>query len=233
MVPGQDQIPGTCHDYYTAQGWVDFNDGENGITIATPENPMVQFGSFHFGHNQSDFDLERAHLLGWVTNNYWETNFRAHQPGQVRARYRIRPYSGPFDEGQTHRFGLEAAHSSPLLQQLGERPAETTPLGPGGGSLLFLPGSDGTASSVLTLHVKPAADRPGIVVRLLNTSEEMQQATIGSNLWHIKAAHDCDLLERPGAELDVNEGAVALNLAPRRIATIHLEVTGPEFARLV
>ena len=46
--------PARCRDYFTVQGWVDFNNGEHGVTIATPENPMVQLGDFHFAHNQSE-----------------------------------------------------------------------------------------------------------------------------------------------------------------------------------
>jgi alpha-mannosidase len=98
MIPGVDQIPGVCYDYFTVQNWVDFNNGQRGVTIATPDNPMVQLGDFHFGHNQAGFALERALLLGWVTNTYWETNFRAQQPGMVTARYRVQPYAGAFDE---------------------------------------------------------------------------------------------------------------------------------------
>ena len=62
--PHIDQIPGSCRDYFTVQGWVDFNNGKHGMTIATPENPMVQLGDFHFAHNQSEINLERAMLLG-------------------------------------------------------------------------------------------------------------------------------------------------------------------------
>ena len=71
MQAGQDQIPGVCFDYYSAQQWVDLSNNDCGVTVALPDNPMVQFGDFHFGANQPGFALERAMLLGWVTNTYW------------------------------------------------------------------------------------------------------------------------------------------------------------------
>ncbi|MBK8049893.1 MAG: hypothetical protein IPK16_23995 [Anaerolineales bacterium] len=85
LQPEVDQIPGVCFDYFTVQNWVDFSNDQLGVTVATPDNPMIQLGDFHFGDNQVEFNLERPMLLGWVTNNYWETNFRAHQPGEVTA----------------------------------------------------------------------------------------------------------------------------------------------------
>ena len=96
--PGRQQLPGSCMDYFTVQNWVDFSNQDLGVTIATPDNPMVQLGDFHFAKHQSEFVLERPMLLGWVTNSYWETNFRAHQPGRVHAHYRIQPHAGAFDE---------------------------------------------------------------------------------------------------------------------------------------
>ena len=215
IIPGADQIPGVCYDYFTVQNWVDFNNGDLGVMIATPDNPMVQLGDFHFGHNQAGFALERAMLLGWVTNTYWETNFRAQQPGLVTARYRVQPYAGAFDEARAHRFGLDAANDTLLLQHLGE-PTPHTPL-PASGSLLTLPQPPG-----LTLRVKPAAD--GVLVRLLNASDRAQTATIGSGLVKITAAQRCDLLEQPVAALPVTGDGVALELAPRQVATVWLAI---------
>jgi alpha-mannosidase len=221
IVAGQDQLPGVCRDYFTAQQWVDFSNESVGVTIALPENPLVQLGDFHFGHNQTEFTLERAMLLGWVTNNYWETNFRAHQPGQVRARYRLTPHQGDFNEAQAHRLGLDAAYGQlvPIWQHLGEL-AAAPPLWPGAGSLLQLPGQN---SPVLTLHVKPAKDSTGLVVRLLNASDEAQPAEIGSGLLHIVAAHQCDLLEKPLQPLEVQNGIVSLSLPPRGLVTVQLQ----------
>jgi alpha-mannosidase len=215
MVPGQEQIPGVCFDYFTVQNWVDFNDGRHGVTVATPDNPMVQFDDFHFGHNQSSFSLNRAMLLGWVTNTYWETNFRAHQPGLVTARYRVQPYDGAFEEGRAHRFGLDAANDAPALQQLGEPTAQMP--WPANGSLLALP-----ESPVLVLHVKPVSD--GVMVRLLNASDAVQSTTLGSGLLQIAAAARCDLFEQAVAALPVNNGAITLELEPRQVATIKLAI---------
>ncbi len=213
VLPEVDQLPGVCRDYFTTQNWVDFNDGRLGVTIATPENPMVQLGDFHFGDNQRHFNLERAMLLGWATNTYWETNFRAHQPGLVTARYRIRPYSGSFDESAAHRLGLEAANDAPLLQQLGEPHGELP--WPAAGSLLVLPDLP-----VITTHVKPAYEAGATLVRLLNASDAVQEATISSGLVRIGSADRCDLLENVLGPLLVENGAVQLTLQPREMASV-------------
>jgi hypothetical protein len=223
MEMGTDQLPGVCLDYFTVQGWVDLSNKELGVTVAMPDNPMVQLGDFHFAHNQAECTLQRAMLLGWVTNNYWETNFRAHQPGRVHARYRIRPYRGGFNELQAHRFGQEAAYAQPLFQHLGE-PKRHPAVLPEAGSLLRLPESFSPDSPVSTMHVKAAERRPGVIVRLFNASDEAQPAEIGSGLLHILSAQQCDLLETPQASVEVKDGSVTLNAPPRRVTAVLLQV---------
>ena len=223
MVVGSDQLPGVCRDYFTVQQWVDFSNEDLGVTIAMPENPMVQLGDFHFAHNQAEFTLERALLLGWVTNNYWETNFRAHQPGRVHARYRILPHGGGFNELQAHRFGLEAAYAQPLLQHLGE-PERHSPVLPETGSLLRLPESFSAESPILTVHVKAAERQPGIIVRLFNASDDAQPAEIGSGFLRILSAQTCDLLEKTQGSIEVQNGTVTLNLPARRMTAVLLNV---------
>jgi hypothetical protein len=223
MVAGSDQLPGVCLDYFTVQGWVDLSNQELGVTVAMPDNPMVQLGDFHFAHNQAECTLERAMLLGWVTNNYWETNFRAHQPGRVQARYRIKPHRGSFNELQAHRFGLEATHVQPLFQHLGE-PEHHPPLLPETGPLLRMPESFSPDSPILTMHVKAAEVRPGVIVRLFNASNQAQTAEIGSGVMRILRAQECDLLEKPQGSIEVQNGTVTLNLLPRRMTAVLLNV---------
>jgi alpha-mannosidase len=222
MRPEADQIPGCCRDYFTVQNWVDFSSAEWGVTVACPDNPMVQLGDFHFGHDQSRFELERALLLGWVTNNYWETNFRAYQPGKVSARYLILPHAGGFDEAQAHHFGMEAA--VPVTLQSAFEPARAGAALPRSASFLALP-----EPPIVVLHVLPAwaqhdSERSAVFVRLLNASDETQAAVIGSGLLAVRGVQQCDLFGTPVSSLDVADGTVRLEIPARRVAVLRLTV---------
>ncbi len=211
--PELDQLPGVNRDYFTVQGWVDFNDGERGVTIAAPENPLVQLGGFHFGHDRRTFELERALFLGWVTNNYWETNFPGRQSGVVTGRYHILPYEGAFDQARSHRFASETAHSRPMLQPLGE-PSSGRTLPPSG-CLLELP-----EAPVQTLAIVADAERGGILLTLFNSSEETRAPRVSGGLLRIARA---ELLEGGEArELALEDGGVSFSLHSYRRATLRL-----------
>jgi hypothetical protein len=222
MIAGEEQIPGVCFDYYTAQQWVDFSNEEFGVTVALPDNPMVQFGDFHFGDNQSAFHAERAMLLGWVTNTYWETNFRTHQPGGVRTRYRVYPHQGHFDAAAAFRAGQETAAGLPLVQHMGE-PADSQTY-PAAGSLLRLPEQTTPQGAVVTLHVKPGRKENAVIARLYNTGDTTQTACIGSGLLRIEAAQVCDLFDNPLETLEVTGGDVSFRAPARRVTCLKLTV---------
>ena len=212
----RDQIFNSCKDYFTTQNWVDLSGAEWGITIACPENPMVQFGDFTYGRDLRERKIEKGLFLGWTTNNYWETNFRGHQPGKVTARYVVLPHAGTFNEAEAHRFGME--HSMPLIAHSRfEHPRSDAAL-PRSASLLELP-----QLPVLTLHSLPNKEG-GIVVRLLNASDSKQQAVVGSKFLNIQAAQSCDLFGQPTGPLAVSDGTVTIEIEPRRIRVIRLDV---------
>jgi hypothetical protein len=153
-----------------------------------------------------------------VTNTYWETNFRAHQPGVVGARYRLLPHAGPFDEAAAHRFGIDAG-SLPIVHHLREEATPGTLL-PSSGSLLRLP-----EAPVLTLHVWP--EDGDVHLRLLNASDEALMATVGSGVLRIAGARRCGLLGAPESALEVgSDGSIAVRIEPRRIATVRLTLEG-------
>jgi alpha-mannosidase len=207
-----DQLPGVCRDYFTVQGWVDFNNGERGVTVATPENPMVQLGDFHFAHNQSEARLEHALLLGWVTNNYWETNFPGTQPGVVTARYYILPYEGGFNESRAHKFAAESEHSRPVVQHLGETPRpESLPVS---GTLLHLP-----QLPVLVLRLQ-AIPEEGMLLTLQNTSDDLQTACISSGLVKIHSMQLCDLFGNFLEKLVVKDGAGEISMSARQVVNV-------------
>jgi alpha-mannosidase len=215
----EEQLPGACRDYFTVQRWVDFSNLDFGVTVAGSTTPMVQLGDFHFGKKQSRFALDRALLLGWPTNNYWETNFAASQPGLVTARYAILPHRGSFSEAAAHRFGLEQAVPA-SFQHLGEEPANGPSL-PRQGTLLELPDDP-----VLTLRAKPADVGDGLIVRLLNASDGVTTARLGSGLLHVRAAERCDLLEHRLEQIPVEAGSFVIELPARGLCSVRVLADG-------
>ena len=214
-----DQLPGSCRDFATAQRWVDLEGDSVGATLATPDAPLVQLGGFTFATHRAEATLDCPLILGWITNTYWETNFRASQPGRVRARYRLTPYAGPFDEARAHRLGAEAAHADPLVQHLGEAQSPD-PFPEATASLLRLP-----AAPVLTLHVQPGP-AGSLDLRLLNASDTEAEAVVGSGALQITSARETDVLGTPGAELNVRDGAVGVSIPARCMAHVRLGTDG-------
>lgn len=241
MQPGRDQLDGSCFDYYTAQRWVELANNERGITVGCPINPLFQFGGFHFGDKQQTFKLDRALVLGWVTNNYWDTNFRAHQPGQVRARYHLCPHNGPFDEANAHQVGFEAEHWKPLVNSLNEEPLPAASL-PESDSLLSLP-----EPPVLVLQIKPeeesktpfypaegggqsrlreseeVPDDAAFTLLLRNASDEPQTATLGSGVLSVTGAVSVGLLHQDEEPLETTGEGAAVELAPRETIRVQVE----------
>jgi hypothetical protein len=210
-----DQLPGSCRDYFTTQQWVDLTGRDGGVTLATPDNPLAQVGGFQFGNAARSVDLARAWFLGWVTNNYFDSNFRAHQAGRVEARYVLRPHAGAFDEDATHRFGEEVALEA--VWAPASDPAAPEPDLPRQGSLLALEGK-----AVRLLHLLPAGDGQALV-RLGNASDRPTQARIAGTARPLGAAAHCDLFGRPGARVEVRDGACVVDIAPRAVATVRLD----------
>ncbi len=215
--PEADQIPGVCRDYYTVQRWVDIAGGEGGATLACPDTPLWQFGDFSFGANRDRFELRQPWLLAWVTNNYWHTNFRASQPGPIRARFVLRPYAGAFDASRAHRFGAESA-LPPVFQHTGE-PVVGTPL-PREGSLLRLPE---VPVQVLTCRW----DTDGSVLLRLHNETDTDVATrVAPGLLGIDRAAATDILGAVGGVLPVgSDGAVALTVPAGRMTALRLWLT--------
>ncbi|MEI6520507.1 MAG: hypothetical protein WCO98_10805, partial [bacterium] len=217
------QLPGSCRDYFNLQNWVDFSNDGYGVTIATPENPLAQFGDFHFAHDQRELHLERAMFLGWITNNYWGTNFRGYQPGRVTARYVVQPHADGFNETAAHRFGMETAMPC-IIQTSKESKRPQTTLPPVG-TLLNLP-----AQPVLTLHAMPSSwanpqSEDGILLRMVNASDTPQTAAIGSGLLKIESAELCDIFGNATGNLAVKDGTVNIEMLPRGIVVVRLVVS--------
>ena len=130
--PNQDQIPGSCRNWFSVQRFVDVSNDEYGVTWAPLDAPMVEIARITGTLSGSPADsqdylypdpkywmdrsLESPTIYSFVMNNHWGTNYCADQQGLVEFRYSIAPH-GAYDPLGATRFGVQ--RSQPLLASVG------------------------------------------------------------------------------------------------------------------
>jgi len=96
--PRVDQLPGTLTDFASIQEGLAVVGDDLGLSLATPDSPLVQLGPLEHGERLLMGDPELAddpcHLYAWLMTNYWETNFAASLGGFYEFRYSVK-----WDEG--------------------------------------------------------------------------------------------------------------------------------------
>ncbi len=113
--PEQDQLKGACKNWFTVQRWADISNENFGVTLAPIDAPLIQVGDIRADATVSGWvrKLEPSQTLySYVMNNYWETNYKAEQPGVTRFQYSIFPH-GKYDQTKAEQFGSES--SQPLI----------------------------------------------------------------------------------------------------------------------
>jgi alpha-mannosidase len=89
IVPGKDQLPGSSSDWQGVQNFVSLKNKSRQVVFVSPEIPLVQLGEINLGRFARIADPKAPAIYSWVLNNYWTTNFRAYQEGELKWRYVI------------------------------------------------------------------------------------------------------------------------------------------------
>lgn len=163
--PELDQLKGANKNYFTVQRYVDVSDNVNGITLATPDAPLLEVGGMNgedwikgSGQSWSTKTTSSSLLYSWVMNNSWFTNYKASQEGPTMFRYALQSHA-QFDATSAQRFGTE--FSQPLLVVKGAG-KQITPLI-----------TVNSESGVIVSSIRPARDGKGWIVRLFNSSDKV------------------------------------------------------------
>jgi alpha-mannosidase len=163
--PEQEQLPGSCKDFFCMQRWADVSNGQFGVSLASVDAPLVEIGELTDespgprGVRRWRDQLPASQtLFAYVMNNYWHTNYKADQEGEALFRFFLLPH-GRFDRGSAYRFGVEA--SQPLLLRAVPLSGDIPGL-----PLTLIP------SQVAVTSLRPTGDGKGWIMRLFNPSIE-------------------------------------------------------------
>ena len=87
--PGENQLEGTASGWNTIQNFAAARSEGYQALLSSREVPLVQLGNLLEGEFQYLKKYGKAHVFSWVLNNYWTTNFRATQQGEIHWTYTI------------------------------------------------------------------------------------------------------------------------------------------------
>ena len=158
VYPGINQLEGSASDWNTIQHFAAVKGDNAQIVFSSPEIPLVQFGDINTGRYYYRLQPKTNHLYSWVLNNYWVTNFKASQEGELQWHYSITTGTDNSDMFAT-KFGW----------------GECVPLK----SRILLPRKDATTTklvsrtllnidvpNLLLVNTRPSIDGTGIVLQL-------------------------------------------------------------------
>jgi alpha-mannosidase len=157
--PGINQLEGTSSDWNAIQNFVSVRSDKAQIIFGSHEIPLVQFGEINTGRYYYQHQPKSNHIYSWVLNNYWTTNFKASQEGEMKWNYMI---SSTADASNSMASRLSWGYRIPFLSRVlpaGDSEAKTTSL-----SLI-----KDLNKNLLLINAQPAMDNSGIVLQIRET----------------------------------------------------------------
>jgi len=162
--PDSDQLSGSAKNFVEAQSWVDVSNDSLGVTVATPDAPLVEVGGINAESPWMRSVPPSQTFFSYVMNNYWHTNYKADQDGPVTFRYAISPH-GAFRAAAAARLGAEAREPLLVAPAAGRAPTSAP--------LLAV-----TPSAVLVTALRPGAERRSWIIALQNPGADTQRVTL-------------------------------------------------------
>ncbi len=153
--PGKDQLEGSASDWDGIQNFVSLKNENAQLVLVSPEIPLVQLGGLNLGKFSRIAKPESNSTYSWVFNNYWTTNFRAYQEGELKWTYKLTS-SKDTSNGFSTTFGWN------------ERIPMTARVFPalGKDTISFRKSFIDLPRNLLLINAKPSSDKNGIILQV-------------------------------------------------------------------
>ena len=221
------------------QHWVDVSNADFGVTWATREAPVVEFCGINSGRWLKELKITNGTLFSYIMNNYWWTNYKASQGGELCFSYAVASHAGGYRPVPATQFGW--GYASPLQATL---LAGGKPVFSGrhtGGDIVrmmkaFDAGNIGERfltkprhgfcevdkSNAIVLTIKRAEDGQGHIIRLLEIEGRDTVVQLRLPDFKISKAYLTDLLESNIRTLKSKGDAISVPLAGSGFATVRV-----------
>jgi len=198
--PGVNQLEGSSSDWNTIQNFAAVQRKDAQIVFSSKDIPLVHFGDINIGRYYYRLNPKTNHIYSWVLNNYWVTNFKASQQGELKWSYSFTSSEDASDMFAT-RFGK--GERVPLLSRvlMPSSEADGSPLE--SRSLI-----DIAVPNLLLVNTTPSMDGKGIVLHL----REVEGSEASLDVQRLRAetgavaAEEVSILEEPISQINESLG---------------------------
>jgi alpha-mannosidase len=209
-----DMLPGACLDWFTVQHFVEIESGDAAIAWATPDAPLACFQDINRGQWLRRLPMNTGHLYAYVMNNYWHTNYKPGQGGELTFRFSITSRAKA-DNAASARFGWAA--SNPLFVATTEGGAGAV-LPAGSSSLVEV-----AEPNVILIGAKQSEVGGQLVLRLWEVNGQPTTAHLRLGQTPARKATACNLVEEPQGALEIRDNVIAVPIRASGLATVIIE----------
>ena len=211
--PEVDQIKAACRDWYCVDQFMTISDGSAAVVLSPIDSPLVTLQDINRGQWREHIKIENGNVFAYVFNNYWFTNYKASQSGNLRFRFSMTSGKS-FTDAQAKRFAEVV--QNPLIVNI------------------LLNGSKGTgeathsylkvdSKNVVLQAMKPARFTNGTVIRLREMNGETSKVKLTVSDIPAKRAWLCNLAEDKLSELKINQDTIEVPCKALGLTTVLLE----------
>jgi alpha-mannosidase len=175
--PGVNQIPGTTTDWNTVQNFAALRSHDAQIVLVSDEVPLMQFGGINTGRYTPDAKPATQQMYSWVLNNYWTTNFRSSQEGEMSWSYAL---TSARDAGNFFASQFGWGVRVPFVSRVLPKGAGSSAGMPTRSAWPFAP------SPLLLVATRPAAQGMIAQLREVSGKETTLEMAPGSSMWKME-----------------------------------------------
>jgi hypothetical protein len=211
--PFFEEIPGACLDFFSIQKAVSLSRPDLSLTWVSIDAPLVEIGSLTDERQVEGWpriwkkELQPSTtLISYALNNYWHTNYKADQEGEIELRYALFINQG-FEPPLVKTHSLEV-----------NQPVVIWPEIQGGILEIEKPAFKIEPERVVVTRLKPAEDGRGLVFRIYNTSGQPEEVRLSGTLIENRKVYLSSLFEAR-----LQEVSFPLKILPFAVVTLRVE----------
>ncbi len=213
--PFCEEIPGACLDFFSVQKAVGLSRPDFSLTWVTPDVPLVEIGDLTDERNVGGFPRAwkkeiqpSSTIISYALNNYWHTNYKADQEGEIELRYSLFLEPGT-DQARLKTRALQVSQP-PVVMPVDE---SRVPLQP----VLSIEPERVVVSRLKAVPGREAA-RPALIIRLYNSGGQPEAVSLKGLLFLGRKVHFSNLKGEPLAPV-----TGSFRMLPYEVVTLRVD----------